>query len=517
MTTATGVGTTFSQYDLASSGPQPTPVVPYPIALQAQAIGTVRKHALQAAVRRGSLLVADVGALYLLKFVLRAMRDHAMFGAAMRDAAQVLLPKGQYYPYEFTAALVVGLTVAGAYGSGNNRRSGRKLLTGTTLGMALISWGRFWASVTLHGSTSAFTLQSTLAFVLAVIAVGSVVLAERRLLDRLVGWLRPYSTSTTRVLAVGAPAECEKVIEDFVTRDRAFTSVGFLGVDESLELSVRKRRAAITQALTASRADAIVLCGELKADVATDFVRLADAAGCQVMAMRRLQSVSGLHPEMKWSRGVPFVQLSRPGLRGGQLVLKRVFDSCAASVGLVVLSPLLLLVATAVRWSSRGPVVFQQTRVGLGGRTFQMYKFRTMSADAENCRAALLPQNVYSDQRLFKVKNDPRITRLGHILRQSSLDELPQLWNVVRGEMSLVGPRPPLLSELGQYQEHDYVRFDMRPGVTGPWQVSGRNNITDFDEIVRLESDYMRGWSISRDAGILLRTMPVVISRAGAL
>jgi lipopolysaccharide/colanic/teichoic acid biosynthesis glycosyltransferase len=123
---------------------------------------------------------------------------------------------------------------------------------------------------------------------------------------------------------------------------------------------------------------------------------------------------------------------------------------------------------------------------------------------------------VYADGRLFKIKDDPRITRLGALLRRTSLDELPQLWNVLRGEMSLVGPRPPLASEVALYEAHHYARFDVKPGITGPWQVNGRSTVTEFEEVVRLESEYIRGWTIWKDVALLVRTVPAVLFMRGA-
>jgi lipopolysaccharide/colanic/teichoic acid biosynthesis glycosyltransferase len=139
-----------------------------------------------------------------------------------------------------------------------------------------------------------------------------------------------------------------------------------------------------------------------------------------------------------------------------------------------------------------------------------------MVPDADQQREALLARSVYSDARLFKVVDDPRVTPLGAVLRRTSLDELPQLWNVVRGDMSLVGPRPPLPSEVELYQGHHYARFDVKPGITGPWQVSGRNTIQDFDTVIRLESAYIRRWSLWLDLELLCRTVPVVLSGRGA-
>jgi len=166
-----------------------------------------------------------------------------------------------------------------------------------------------------------------------------------------------------------------------------------------------------------------------------------------------------------------------------------------------------------VKLDSKGPLLFRQKRVGQGGRTFEILKFRTMVVDAEAQKPTLQHLNEYADARLFKIKNDPRITRVGWFLRKSSLDELPQLWNVLRGEMSLVGPRPCVPEELSQYLPHHLTRLFVLPGVTGPWQVSGRNEIRDFEEVVRLEREYIEHWSLFTDLVILVRTVPALLGR----
>jgi lipopolysaccharide/colanic/teichoic acid biosynthesis glycosyltransferase len=170
-----------------------------------------------------------------------------------------------------------------------------------------------------------------------------------------------------------------------------------------------------------------------------------------------------------------------------------------------------------VKVTSPGPVLFKQERVGLGGESFDMFKLRTMVRDADARTGELEVANLYQDAALFKVAGDPRVTTVGRFLRRSSLDELPQLWNVLRGEMSLVGPRPPLPREVAVYKTRHYVRFEVVPGITGPWQVGGRNEITDFDEVIRLEQEYISGWTVWRDLILLLRTVPAVLSMRGAL
>ena len=221
--------------------------------------------------------------------------------------------------------------------------------------------------------------------------------------------------------------------------------------------------------------------------------------------------LGGVESRMVWSRGAPLVALNRPGLRGRQLLIKRSLDLVVCGLGLAVLSPLFILIALAVYISSPGPIFFRQTRVGLGGRPFKITKFRSMLHDAEAQLDDLTPQSLYSDRRLFKVKDDPRVTRLGGFLRRTSLDELPQLWDVLVGEMSLVGPRPPLPAEVDLYEEHHYTRFDVKPGITGPWQVNGRSNLS-YAGRVTLDRGYVENWSLWMDLRIVVKTIPAVLA-----
>lgn len=202
--------------------------------------------------------------------------------------------------------------------------------------------------------------------------------------------------------------------------------------------------------------------------------------------------------------------------RAAELKLKYACDFLLAAVGLTLLLPVLGLLALLVKVTSRGSVFFRQSRVGQGGAAFEIIKFRTMIQGSEVLRARLLARNIYPDARLFKLKHDPRVTPIGRILRKTSLDELPQLINVLKGEMSLVGPRPPLPCEVELYDRHHMKRFLMRPGITGPWQIAGRNLITDFDTVVSLESEYMDHWGLLEDVRILLKTIPAVVLMRGA-
>ena len=199
----------------------------------------------------------------------------------------------------------------------------------------------------------------------------------------------------------------------------------------------------------------------------------------------------------------------------GTYVAKRLFDLLLSAIGLVLLSPLFLVLAVAVKLSSPGPVIFTQTRVGRYGRHFKFYKFRTMRRDAESQKGPLEPFNESADGVIFKMRRDPRITRVGRFLRRTSLDELPQLWNVFIGDMSLVGPRPPLPDEVAKYTLDDRKRLDVIPGITGIWQVSGRSEIP-FKEQVALDKRYILSQGFFQDVKILLETIPAIIGGKGA-
>ena len=194
---------------------------------------------------------------------------------------------------------------------------------------------------------------------------------------------------------------------------------------------------------------------------------------------------------------------------------KRGVDVVGAVLGLVLAAPIMLVVAILLKLSSRGPIIFAQERCGLAGRRFRFFKFRTMIDGAEDHRASLSHLNEMSGP-VFKIARDPRITRVGALLRKTSLDELPQLWNVLRGEMSLVGPRPPLPEEVARYDARQFQRLGVVPGITGLWQVSGRSCINDFETWLELDLAYVRRWSLWLDFRILAKTIVVVISARGA-
>jgi exopolysaccharide biosynthesis polyprenyl glycosylphosphotransferase len=212
--------------------------------------------------------------------------------------------------------------------------------------------------------------------------------------------------------------------------------------------------------------------------------------------------------------GVPLIGAKDFALRGANLLVKRVLDVAVVLAALLVAALPMVAIAAVVKLTSRGPVLFRQKRVGKGGRTFTCYKFRSMYKDAEAQVAKLRHLNE-ADGPIFKIKNDPRLTPFGKVLRRSSLDELPQLFNILKGDMSWVGPRPPTPDEVKQYNTWHLKRLDVTAGLTGLWQISGRSDLS-FEEMVKLDLYYAENWSLSMDVMIMLRTLPAVLKRAGA-
>jgi exopolysaccharide biosynthesis polyprenyl glycosylphosphotransferase len=236
--------------------------------------------------------------------------------------------------------------------------------------------------------------------------------------------------------------------------------------------------------------------------------------GVEVRVTATLPEVLSSRVAVQSVGGVTALSLRPVRLTGTQTVLKRAFDVAVAGLGTIIISPLLLLVAAAVKLTSPGPVLYRQTRVGQRGRPFTMLKFRTMQVGADAMIQSLRQEHGVDDL-MFKMANDPRVTRVGRMLRRFSLDELPQMINVIKGEMSLVGPRPPLPEEVTRYEDWQFDRLEVPPGISGLWQVSGRSDLS-FDDCVRLDLFYIENWSLAYDLYILAKTIPVLVSKRGA-
>jgi exopolysaccharide biosynthesis polyprenyl glycosylphosphotransferase len=259
---------------------------------------------------------------------------------------------------------------------------------------------------------------------------------------------------------------------------------------------------------------AVLSCPEMDGMKLRTLAWELEKTGTDLCVAPALLDVAGPRTTIRPAAGLTLLHVDHPQLSGPRQVLKDLFDRSLAALVLVLLSPLMLAIALAIRFSDHGPALFTQTRVGKDGRPFKIYKFRTMVVDAEARLAALREQNEH-DGVLFKMRKDPRITALGAHLRKWSLDELPQLFNVLLGEMSLVGPRPALPDEAARYADHVRRRLVVKPGVTGMWQVNGRSNLS-WEESVRLDLRYVENWSLALDLQILWKTFWVIFSGSGA-
>jgi exopolysaccharide biosynthesis polyprenyl glycosylphosphotransferase len=240
-----------------------------------------------------------------------------------------------------------------------------------------------------------------------------------------------------------------------------------------------------------------------------------EGTGIDLVVAPALLDVAGPRISVRPVAGLPLLHVEEPELSGVRQLMKAIVEWIFATVAFLLLAPVLVGLAILVRLDSHGAPLFRQTRVGKHGREFTVYKMRTMRADAESLLESLREQNEAADGLLFKMREDPRITRVGRFLRKWSLDELPQLWNVVRGDMALVGPRPPLPGEVAQYGAEVARRLLVRPGITGLWQVSGRSNLS-WDDSVRLDLYYVENWSLALDAMIVWKTVFAIFRREGA-
>ena len=272
----------------------------------------------------------------------------------------------------------------------------------------------------------------------------------------------------------------------------------------------------VTAAVKAFEADtvAVTVCPEMDGIRLRSLAWKLEKTGTDLCVAPRLLDVAGPRTTIRPTAGLTLLHVDHPQLEGFRVVVKDLFDRCAAAASLIMLAPLMAALAMTVWLSDRGPVFFTQVRVGKDGRAFRIYKFRTMVVDAELRKAEVMDRNEH-DGVLFKLHKDPRVTAIGAHLRRWSIDELPQLFNVFLGDMSLVGPRPALPAEAEKYAEHVRRRLVVKPGITGLWQVNGRSDLS-WDESVRLDLRYVENWSFALDLQILWKTVSAILQGSGA-
>lgn len=335
-------------------------------------------------------------------------------------------------------------------------------------------------------------------------------------------WWRRRGHSYKHALIIGTGDQARRALHEIESQpDHGLRVIGFIREEQSSALW-RYRDIPCLGALDdlagilkRTHVDYALFClGEESRAATRTAIRECTAMGVAALILTDWFSELGVSRRAFDFLGTPALLLDpvrRPSLAAAA---KDAMDILGAGALSLLLLPIMLVTAAAIWLDDRGPVLFSQVRLGLNGRPFRMLKFRTMGTDAEAQRPALESLNEMSGP-VFKITDDPRVTRIGRWLRRTSIDELPQLLNVIKGDMSLVGPRPPLPTEVLQYDPWQRRRLSVKPGMTGLWQVGGRNNI-DFDEWMRLDLEYIDNWSMKSDAGILLRTIPAVLKRNGA-
>jgi len=354
-----------------------------------------------------------------------------------------------------------------------------------------------------------------------VIAV--VLLAVSRVVQgQIVGWMRARGVGVSRVIVVGAGEVGRTVMRTVVARpELGYQVVGF--VDDNPQKSERdigriKALGAtdnLPQVIDEEDVDEVIITLPwMYHRKITGIVRECERRQVSAHIVPDLFQMSLSQVDVDDIGGVPLIGVREVGFGQGALLIKRGMDILAAAMALTLGAPVLALIGLAIRLDSPGAIIFHQTRVGTDGKLFEIYKFRSMREGAEDEREELRELNE-ADGPLFKIQDDPRLTRVGRFLRRTSLDELPQFWNVFRGEMSLVGPRPPLPEEVDCYLGWHQRRLEVRPGMTGLPQVSGRS-LLSFDEMVLLDIFYIENWSLWLDVKILLRTIPQIFFGGGA-
>jgi exopolysaccharide biosynthesis polyprenyl glycosylphosphotransferase len=340
----------------------------------------------------------------------------------------------------------------------------------------------------------------------------------RSLYERLSGVLLRAAGYRRRAVIVGSGGHIEAVARVLGSGPHpAVSVVGFISLEPRPDNGLHSLGTIddLGAALDENQVDEVIIADpDFPQERAVALVDVAHARGVRVRVAPSTMEILVHRAEFVPGQVLPLFELRAPVFEGLDFATKRAFDLVLASLALIVLSPALLLVALAVKLTSRGPVLYRSPRAGIGGTPFEMLKFRTMRDDADAHQAALEPHNEASGA-LFKIRDDPRLTWVGRVLRRFSIDELPQLVNVLRGEMSLVGPRPLPQRDFEQLEDWHMKRYLVLPGMTGLWQVSGRAEL-DFDDLVRLDFLYLERWSVFLDFAILFKTLPAVVWGRGA-
>jgi lipopolysaccharide/colanic/teichoic acid biosynthesis glycosyltransferase len=457
--------------------------------------------------RIGLLLSSDLLLLAIFSLLIQAMRIGPWFPPSFGEALDQVLPHSTVLGPKFALAVIFSLAMLGAYTAVDRRHAFTRRTMAAALAVTLPSWGGLWEGVTPLLVDSYIVITALLAICL---------IAAHRLFEWARRVLVPRRLSSTRVLMVAGEEDMWRARRHPAVSDPKVFSIR--DVFDPAHLSDSDALEMFCHALRRCDADTIVLCcGALSDRAFRVVVDAADSMGCGLVSLTRTPRGAGSQPRLIWPHGSPLMVLASPATRTLELLVKRVFDIAAAVVGLTLTAPLLLLLALAVKLESTGPVLFRQRRVGAWGRPFRCLKFRTMRGDAEQVlrNDPVLHARYVKNNYKLPDGEDPRITRVGRFLRKSSLDELPQFWNVLRGDMALIGPRPVVPDELNEYGVQRRVLLSVKPGMSGAWAVTGRSRIA-YPERAKIELRYVQRWWLWEDVSILWRTLPAILTRRGA-
>jgi len=464
----------------------------------------LRMDTLRSAARVLSLLAVDFASVFMAIFTALALKEAVLGDLVLREA---------YDQTREIVAFVFLITVLlFARSDLYARRSVRPGLTRIVAGLTqvtLVALG--YALLTGEEFSSYYIFYGSLTF--AVLYVS----ASRYLYDRATGVILRAAGYRRRALLVGTGEHIEAVAHALGENQGLINVVGFISLTPRPDNGLRSLGSLenIGNIVEQHRVDEVIIADPaFPQQEAVEIVDACHQRGVRVHVAPSTMEILIHRAEFVPGQSVPLFELKPPVFEGLDYFVKRTFDIVGASILLVVLSPVLLAIGVVIKITSRGPVLYRSIRPGIGGAPFACLKFRTMHRDADQRQADLESLNE-ADGAIFKIRDDPRLTPIGRVLRRYSLDELPQLVNVLKGEMSLVGPRPLPMRDFDRLESWHKKRYLVLPGITGLWQVSGRSDL-DFDDLVRLDFLYLERWSPFLDLTILLKTIPAVVARRGA-
>jgi len=497
----------LSSSPLRSSEPKvlPHPALQRRSALRERRPHAVRRHTGRVATRFAVLVLGDIVAILIARAVAIWLAMETLNGS-LAYSGTPLVQGG-------TRFLLVGLLILLAiFATGGHSRH-RALNLPIRLfiavgGAVLITWA--------GGIARGFLPDLVLPMVATAGTVWLCLFIVRQMSEWILRDVWPGQRGAGVAILVGAPGQAGRYENAVGAPGGDYRVAGYVATEADGDGAFLGTIDTLPVVIDAHDAEAVVVCADLPASRINDLIEQCLHSGCQVLFPARAVRVYGLRPTLVWHHDQPFFELGSPVLKARALISKRIVDVVVSTIMLVLLSPLLLAIAIAIRLDSPGSPIFFQNRAGLGGKRFRMIKFRTMREGADAAKQDLAHLNHTGDTRLFKIRDDPRTTRFGRMLRRWSLDELPQFVNVLIGEMSLIGPRPFFESDFQDYDDHHFRRLDAKPGITGLWQVSGRSELVDFEDVVFLDRQYIEQWSFWLDISILFRTIPAVLRRTGA-